>query len=169
MGMPDTDDPGVDLADRLRAACAALNDYDFIHVHTKGPDEAAHTKSPAAKKAMIEALDKGLGQAITPVLDDPDTLLVVTSDHATPCAGPLVHSGEAVVLCLLGQGIPRDSVERFDEVSAAAGALGQVRGKELMYLILNHTDRIKLTGIMDTPSDQAFWPGDYEPMRVEDS
>ncbi len=166
--VPDTDDPAQDLAARLRVARSALADYDFIHVHTKGPDEAAHTKNPMAKMEMIETLDRGLAAEIRPILEDPGVLLVVTSDHATPSAGPLVHSGENVPLTLVGQGIPRDGVQRFDEVSAASGALGQVRGKELMYLVLNHTDRIKLRGIMDTPDDQAYWPGDYEPMRIDD-
>ena len=138
-------------------------------MHTKGPDEAAHTKSPAAKKIMIEALDKGLGRAIAPLLDDPEVLLVITSDHATPCSGDMIHSGEAVALCFVGPGIPRDNVLRFDEVSAAAGALGQVRDKELMYLILNHTDRGKLMGIMDTPVDQAYYPGRYAPLRIDDA
>jgi 2,3-bisphosphoglycerate-independent phosphoglycerate mutase len=41
----DTDDPGADLAQRLTLAREALADHDFIHVHTKTPDEAAHTKS----------------------------------------------------------------------------------------------------------------------------
>ncbi|HPI93473.1 MAG TPA: alkaline phosphatase family protein [Deltaproteobacteria bacterium] len=168
MEVPDTGSLGEDLAARLRTAMQALREYDFIHVHTKGPDEAAHTKSPRAKKEVIETLDRGLARAIGPALQDPDVLLVVTSDHATPSAGPLVHSGEAVPLTFVGQGIPRDDVQRFDEVSAAAGALGTVRGKELMYLILNHTDRAKLMGIMDMTVDQDYWPGDYEPMTIED-
>ena len=79
------------------------------------------------------------------------------------------NSGEAVALCFVGPGIPRDNVLRFDEVSAAAGALGQVRDKELMYLILNHTDRGKLMGIMDTPVDQAYYPGRYAPLRIDDA
>ena len=37
----------------------------------------------------------------------------------------------------------------------------------MMYLILNHLDRIKLTGIMDTPHDQPYWPGRYQPFQVK--
>ena len=55
----------------------------------------------------------------------------------------------------------------FDEISAAGGVLGPVRGRELMYLILNHLDRAKLRGLMDTPVDQPYWPGRYAPFRVE--
>ena len=96
----------------------------------------------------------------------PELLIVVAADHSTPSSGPLVHSGEPVPIIMHGSGIRRDRVEHYDEISAAGGALGFVRGKELMYLILNHLDRAKLQGIMDTPADQPYWPGRYDPMRV---
>lgn len=165
--VPDTGDPERDLADRLNKAYEALNDYDFVHVHTKAPDEAAHTKDPDAKKSVIEALDRGLGRAINPLMHDPEVLLIVTADHSTPSSGPLIHSGESVPLTFYGRGVRRDRVSRFSEVDVASGALGGVRGKELMYLVLNHLDKAKLQGIMDTPVDQPFWPGDYEPFRLK--
>jgi 2,3-bisphosphoglycerate-independent phosphoglycerate mutase len=164
--MPDTGDPGHDLAVRLHAAKNALKDFDFIHVHTKAPDEAAHAKDPVAKKAVIESLDRGIGQALRPLADDPNVLLVVTADHSTPSTGPLIHSGEPVPLTFRGPGVRRDEVKRFDEISVSSGALGCVRGKELMYLTLNCLDRSKLAGIMDTPEDQPYWPGNAPPFRV---
>ena len=157
----DSNDPETDLARRLLLARTALKDHDFIHVHTKAPDEAAHTKNPLTKKIVIEALDRALFREIDWFLENPDILTVVTSDHSTPSSGPLVHSGEAVPLTMCGEGLRRDAVVNFDEVSAATGALGTVRNRELMSLILNHLDRIKLMGIMDTDDDQAFWPGNY--------
>jgi 2,3-bisphosphoglycerate-independent phosphoglycerate mutase len=162
----DTSEPDKDLALRLEMALAALSEYDFIHVHTKMPDEAAHTKDPIAKARVIEALDRGIGRVLENLLADPDLLLVVAADHSTPSSGPLVHSGEPVPLIFHGEGMRRDRVEAYDEISAAGGALGWVRGKELMYLILNHLDRAKLQGIMDTPVDQPYWPGRYAPFRV---
>jgi len=166
MRVSDSDDPENDLAERLSMAKAALANHDFIHVHTKAPDEAAHTKNPPAKKQVIEALDRALSREIDGLLNDPDVLTVVTSDHSTPSSGPLVHSGEAVPLVMCGEGLRRDAVVRFDEVSAAGGVLGVVRNTELMSLILNHLDRIKLMGIMDTDVDQAFWPGNYRQFTV---
>jgi len=163
----DTEDLEKDIADRLNTAYESLNDYDLVHVHTKAPDEAAHTKDPDAKKSVIESLDRGIGRAIGPLMDDPEVLLIVTADHSTPSSGPLIHSGESVPLMFYGQGVRRDGVSRFNEVDVATGALGSVRGKELMYLILNHLDKAKLQGIMDTPVDQPYWPGDYEPFRLK--
>ncbi len=164
--MSDSGDAARDLAERLALAGRALDSYDFIHVHTKEADEAAHRKDPRGKKAVIEALDRGIGRVIEPLLENPEVLVVVTADHSTPSGGALIHSGEPVPLAMVGGGVRRDGVQRFDEVSAAAGALGCVRGKEFIYMILNQLDRAKLAGIRDTPVDQPFYPGDYEPFRL---
>jgi 2,3-bisphosphoglycerate-independent phosphoglycerate mutase len=162
----DTDRPGDDLARRLKTALSLLPEYDFIHVHTKAPDEAAHAKDPGAKCRVIEALDRGIGSVLDDLMAEPELLIVVAADHSTPSSGPLVHSGEPVPLIFHGPGIRRDLVRGYDEIRAAGGALALVRGRELMYLILNHLDRAKLQGIMDTPVDQPYWPGRYTPLRV---
>lgn len=162
----DTQDPESDIAERLTIALTALDDYDFIHIHTKAPDEASHTKDPQAKKTVIEALDRGIGRSIDAFINNPEVLLIITSDHSTPSSGPLIHSGEPVPLTFCGQGVRRDGVHQFNEIEAASGALGCIRGKELICLILNSLDRAKLQGIMDTPVDQPFWPGEYEPFKI---
>ncbi len=89
----DTGDPGTDIAERLKFTANLLDTHDFIHVHTKTPDEAAHAKDPELKKQVIESLDTGIGPAIEPFLRDPDVLLVITADHSTPSSGALIHSG----------------------------------------------------------------------------
>ena len=163
----DSADPGNDLGQRIRMALASLPDYDFIHVHTKMPDDAAHKKDPLLKMRVIEELDRGIGAVLPELTGEPEPLVVVAADHSTPSAGPLVHSGEAVPLVFCGPGVRRDRVRQYDEVSAAGGALGFVRGKELMYLIINHVDRAKLHGLMDTPVDQAYWPGRTVPLLLK--
>ncbi len=163
----DTGNPGNDLAQRIHMAYECLNEYDFIHVHTKTPDEAAHEKNPLAKKSVIESLDKGIGKVIQPLLEDPELLVIVTADHSTPSSGPLIHSGESVPIMFHGSGVRRDRVRQFDEISAGSGALGTLRGKELIYMVLNHLNRSKLHGIMDTPVDQPYWPGKYNSFKLE--
>jgi 2,3-bisphosphoglycerate-independent phosphoglycerate mutase len=162
----DTDRPGDDLRQRLELAASAT-DFDFIYVHTKAPDEAAHTKDPEIKRAVLEALDKAFAFALKTIVTDPDTLLVITADHSTNSAGLMIHSGESVPLCMIGRYTRRDAVKRFDEVSCAGGALGAVRGRELMYLVLNFLDRGKLHGLMDSPWDQPFFPGKYKPLTLK--
>ena len=165
----DSDKPDEDLAGRIRMAYDHVREYDLIHVHTKIPDVAAHTKNPLNKIKAIEACDRGIGAAIEPLINDPDVVVVVTADHSTPSGGSMIHSGEPVPLLIHGPGVRRDAVDKYDEVSVAGGALSLVRGRELISLILNYLDRAKLQGLMDTPDDQPYWPGDYQPLTFDES
>lgn len=155
-----------DFAASLGMARSILKTRDFVHLHTKAPDEAAHAKDPLLKKQVIETLDRALSLALDDLLADREVLLVVTADHSTPSAGPLVHSGEPVPLVFHGVGVRRDKVVAFDEIEAAPGCLGCVRGVELMRLILNHLDRARLEGVRDTPRDCLHWPGNYRPFQL---
>jgi 2,3-bisphosphoglycerate-independent phosphoglycerate mutase len=157
----ETGDVEADFVEVLQLANALKDEFGYIHAHTKAPDEAAHTKDPKEKVRVLEALDRAIGQTVGPLIEDPEVLLVITSDHSTPSGGPLVHSGEPVPLIFCGEGVRRDKVEHFDEISAAAGCLSLVRGVELMQLVLNGLDRAKLAGIRDTPEECEFWPGEY--------
>ncbi|BCO10786.1 phosphoglycerate mutase [Desulfolithobacter dissulfuricans] len=163
----DTARPGMDLCARLQWVAGHKEQYSFFHVHTKAPDQAAHTKNPRNKVAVIEALDRGLGQVLDRLLDG-ETMVVVTADHSTPSAGPLIHSGEPVPIMAIGPGIRRDRVKSFDEVHCAGGALGQLQGQDFMYCVLNWLDRAKLQGLMDTPADQPYWPGNRKPFRIDE-
>jgi 2,3-bisphosphoglycerate-independent phosphoglycerate mutase len=162
----DTDDPGRDLLERLKLACSA-KEYDFIHVHTKATDEAGHTRDPLVKKRVIEAVDRALAYAVEEIVPDDDILFIVTADHSTASSGTMIHTGESVPLVMTGKYIRRDEVGKFDEVSCANGGLSLVRGRELMYLVLNFLDRGKLWGLMDSPDDQPFSPGRCTALRVD--
>ena len=167
VSVSDSEDPGRDMAERIEIAENALPQYDFIHLHTKVPDDIAHTKNPVAKKDAIESLDKGIGRSIDNLLSEKDVIVAVTSDHSTPSIGPLIHSGEPVPVTICGRGVRKDKIDKFDEISAADGSIGFIRGKELMYMLLNYMDRSKLVGLMDTPVDQPFTPGAYRPFCIK--
>jgi len=119
------------------------------------------------KKATIESLDRALAYAIEEITTDETILFVVTADHSTASTGRMIHSGETVPLTMVGKYTRRDDVNKFNEVNCAGGALGPVRGKELMYLILNFLDRGKLWGLMDSPVNQPFYPGNYKPLLID--
>jgi 2,3-bisphosphoglycerate-independent phosphoglycerate mutase len=159
----DTESPGRDLRERLAMAHRA-REYDFIHVHTKVTDEAGHQRDPRLKQKVIEELDASLAYVVDEILPDEEVLFVVTADHSTACSGTMIHTGETVPLTIAGKFVRRDAVDRFDEVSCAAGGLSLVRGRELMYLVLNFLDRGKLWGLMDAPDDQPFTPGPATPL-----
>jgi len=161
----DSEDPGEDLRGRIQIALADTT-HDFIHIHTKVPDEAAHSGDPKQKETVIAALDQGLDELIKAVEIRDDLLVAVTADHSTPSISNLIHLGEPVPFALVGPTIRRDEVDSFDEVSAAAGCIGLLRGKELMLMILNYTDRSALLGHRLGKTERPYFPDDYEPFKL---
>lgn len=162
----DTGNVEEDLKHRLRIAKDS-SDYDFIHVHTKMPDEAGHTKNPWYKKDVIEAIDRAMSVAVNEIIPDREILLVITADHSTASSGVMIHTGEAVPLTMVGKYVRNDRVGEFNEISCPSGGLGTLKGKELMYLVLNFLDKAKMKGIMDTPVDQPYYPGNYKPLTLK--
>ncbi len=160
----DTMAPEADLAQRLKIAIEA-EEYSFIHVHTKMPDKAGHSKNPVYKKDIISSLDKAIKVIRDEIILNPELLVVITGDHSTASSGNMIHTGESVPLTMVGKYIRRDDVTYFNEIDCVRGGLGIVKGDELMYLILNFMDMGKLKGIMDTPEDQPYYPGFYTPLR----
>lgn len=78
----------------------------------------------------------------------------------------MIHTGETVPLTMVGKYVRKDKVGEYNEISCARGGFGVVKGKELMYLILNFLDKAKMYGLMDTPVDQPYYPGNYEPFTL---
>ncbi|MDO8915854.1 MAG: alkaline phosphatase family protein, partial [Coriobacteriia bacterium] len=98
--LPDWTD---DLRMRLGVAARAIAEgHDYIHVHTKAPDVAGHTKDPERKRAVLEALDRAIPALWDEGLVAPGNLVIVTGDHGTPSGTELVHSGDAVPFAMLG-------------------------------------------------------------------
>ena len=161
----DTGNTEEDFRYRLRFAKDAHH-YDFIHVHTKMPDEAGHAKNPRYKKEVIEALDRAMSVVVNEMIPDRETLVIVTADHSTASSGTMIHTGETVPITMVGKHVRNDKVREFNEIACSGGALGVVRGRELMHLVLNFLDRAKLCGLMDTPVDQPYYPGNYRPLKL---
>lgn len=160
----DGKDPGDDLAQRIDMA---IDDdfYDFIHVHTKRPDEAAHNGEPEEKSRVISALDRGLKRLVEAVEERKDLIVAVSSDHSTPSVSSLIHSGEPVPVTIAGPNVRRDKVDAFDEISAAGGCLGMLRGKELLLTLINYADRSSLHGHCLGEKYRPFFPKDYDPFK----
>jgi len=152
-------DHAEELGERLERALSALDSgRDFAFVHTKAPDEASHTGRPARKVAACEALDGAFAPLADYAAGMPELLTVITADHPTPSGGSpeVIHSGESVPVVMAGATVRVDGVERFDEVSCASGALGQLRGADLMPLILNFTNRARFAGSRLTPAEIPY-------------
>jgi 2,3-bisphosphoglycerate-independent phosphoglycerate mutase len=122
----------------------------FVYVHDKRVDEAGHTKDPRRKQSAVEELDGLLAE-----LPTDRAIICVTGDHATPASPEVIHSGDPVPLVMAGPGVRADPVTSFGELDCAAGILGQLRGPDLMPVLLNAADRPLFLGSRPTPVDGA--------------
>ena len=70
--------------------------------------------------------------------------------------------------CPRGPTVRRDRVDAFDEIRAASGCLGLLRGKELMQILLNCANRSALFGHHLTPKETHYFPRNYTPFTLEE-
>jgi len=116
-----------------KMAFAALSEFDYLFVHIKGPDNAAHDQDAAAKIAIIERIDKELVAYLTTQVDWQTTHLAFTGDHTTPIDyGD--HTAEPVPIVFVGPNVLPDKVKRFNERAATEGGLGRFSGQALPIL-----------------------------------
>jgi 2,3-bisphosphoglycerate-independent phosphoglycerate mutase len=161
LAAPETDDPVGDLRGRVALARERLDAGDtFVFCHQKTTDAAGHTKDPAVKRDTIAKLDGALRD-----LPTDRAIVCVTGDHATPASPDVIHSGDPVPLLVAGPGVRADAVRRFGELDFAAGILGQLRGPDLMPVLLNAADRPLFLGSRPTPFEGADgYPALLEPL-----
>ncbi len=158
---PETDDPVGDLRGRVELSRLRLDAGDtFVFCHQKTTDAAGHTKDPAVKRDTIAALDAALDD-----LPVDRAIVCITGDHATPASPDVIHSGDPVPLLVAGPGVRADAVTTFGELPFAAGILGQLRGTDLMPVLLNAADRPLFLGSRPTPFEGADgYPALLEPL-----
>jgi 2,3-bisphosphoglycerate-independent phosphoglycerate mutase len=160
---PETDDPVGDLRRRVALAAERLDAGDtFVFCHQKTTDAAGHTKDPTVKRDTIAELDAaldGLRLLVT------RAIVCITGDHATPASPDVIHSGDPVPLLVAGPGVRADGVTGFGELPFAAGILGQLRGPDLMPVLLNAADRPLFLGSRPTPFEGVDgYPAVLEPL-----
>lgn len=131
--------PGAGRADVYRAwahrAAEVLPQYDGLYLHLKGPDEPGHDGDYDAKRRSIEEIDAHFFGALLPSVNLATTLVAVTADHATPCE-LRGHSADPVPLLVSGAGTSPDGAGRFHEAAASRGALGRLRGVDILPLLV---------------------------------
>jgi 2,3-bisphosphoglycerate-independent phosphoglycerate mutase len=126
----------VDYPIWAKIALDSLKKYNGIYVHIKGPDEPGHDGDFNKKKEIIEAIDKFFFASLLPDLDINNTVIAVTSDHSTVCA-IRAHSADPVPLLVSGGNIQPDGSLSFSEKAAKLGSIGQLRGQEIMPLLVS--------------------------------
>lgn len=124
--------------ERARAVREMAATHPFVYVHLKGPDEPGHDGEAAAKRDVIETIDRSFFGPFLEGLDLSRARILVTADHATPCV-LRGHSDDPVPVLIVGRGVPaepRPAPPKFGESASAAGALGRRMGRDLLGLLL---------------------------------
>ncbi len=108
-------------------AAEALEGFDALYVHIKGPDVPAHDGRALDKRDVISAIDRAFFGEVLPLLDTRGTIVAVTADHSTSCVRK-AHTAEPVPLVVSGGPVRPDGSTGFGERACRTGSLGQLRG-----------------------------------------
>lgn len=113
----------------------ALEHYDGVYAHLKGPDVPGHDGLYDKKIESIEKIDSIFFENLILKLNLSKVVIAVTADHATPCSLKS-HSEDPVPLMVITSGITPDGLDYFGESACAKGSLGRIKGTELMPLLV---------------------------------
>jgi 2,3-bisphosphoglycerate-independent phosphoglycerate mutase len=108
---------------RVKRLVDLMPEYDCFYIHLKGPDEPGHDGNCQKKTSIISAIDEHFFGNLLQKISLHDTMLCVTSDHATPCALK-VHSDTPVALLVSGGNVTDDEIGKFSEKDCLKGSLG---------------------------------------------
>jgi len=136
---------GLDTDYRAKgdAALRLLRSNDFVFVNIKAGDIASHDGDFRTKVRVVENIDAMLGVVLKDLHEE--VVVALTCDHSTPVSVK-DHSADPVPITISGGDARVDGVREFDEVSVAGGALGRIRGMDLMPILLGMADRAKKFG-----------------------
>ena len=116
------------------AAVVAIRTHDFVYVHVEAIDEVSHAGDLALKLKVIEDFDRRLVGRVRAACG-PDVTFAVLPDHPVPLATGR-HTRTPVPVAVCGPGFAPDAVQTYDEAAAPRGALGALKGPDLMNLLL---------------------------------
>jgi len=132
LGMEPVDAPRSDPAGFGPAAGAeALDGFQALYVHIKGPDVPAHDGRFEDKRAVITTIDRAFFGELLPRIDTARVIVAVTADHATSCIRR-AHTADPVPLLISGGPIDPDGSSSFGERACAEGSLGLLRGVQIL-------------------------------------
>ena len=114
-----------------KLALEAIEGYDGLYIHIKGPDVPAHDGDHDGKIRSIEEIDSIFFAHLLDSLDLSRSIVAVTADHSTSCARK-AHTDGPVPLLVSGGGVSPDNVETYGESASRKGALGHLQGPEIM-------------------------------------
>ena len=117
-----------------RLAIEALDGFDALYVHIKGPDVPAHDGRAEDKRDVIASIDRGFFAEVLAAIDLDRMIVAVTADHATSCVRK-AHTADPVPLVVAGNGVRSDGSTAFGERACASGTFGILRGPNVLVRI----------------------------------
>jgi 2,3-bisphosphoglycerate-independent phosphoglycerate mutase len=148
-GLDVIDAPGAtggldtDMLSKAKVALRELERKDLVMMNVKAPDIASHDGNARLKVEVIERLDAMAGSLKDGLPEG--AALALCADHCTPVCR-MDHSGDPVPLTIYTESSIRDGVKSYDEVSCASGALGRIRGRDLLPILIDKVDRSEKFG-----------------------
>jgi 2,3-bisphosphoglycerate-independent phosphoglycerate mutase len=112
----------------------ALEDYDGLYIHLKGPDVPAHDGRAVDKRDVIADIDEGYFGTLLPGVGS-NVVLAVTADHSTSCVRK-AHTADPVPLVVYSKGSISDNVTSFSEAAAADGTIGRLLGPQILPMLV---------------------------------
>jgi 2,3-bisphosphoglycerate-independent phosphoglycerate mutase len=114
----------------------ALEEWDALYVHLKGPDVPAHDGRAFDKRDVIAAIDEGYFGTLLPGIG-PRVVLAVTADHSTSCVRK-AHTADPVPLVVWTSTLPSDGTTAYSEAEAADGMIGRLHGTDVLPMLVDH-------------------------------
>ena len=127
----------------LKAIETIKADYNYVFVHIKATDNAAHDGNAAEKVQAIEKTDEMVGRILEDVADK--VVIAVTGDHTTAVSVG-EHQCDPVPIVFWSDFIRADSVKKFSEFDAPDGALHTIKGMDVMPILLGYAGYIEKFG-----------------------
>jgi len=132
---PSGDDKERVYREWAQTAAREYENFDGLYMYLKGPDEPGHDGLAEAKRAVIELIDRAFFGTLLETVPLDDVVIAVTADHATPVTLGR-HSDDPVPLLVAGAGVEPDGTRVFNEKACAGGALGALKGTDVMPLLV---------------------------------
>lgn len=132
---------GEPFSEKIAAVRRSWGEYDFVFLHIKKTDSMGEDGRFEGKVELIEEFDRWLPELLA--LNPP--VLVITGDHSTPVS-LRSHSWHPVPVLIRGKYVRFSHPGRFTEIAALSGALGRMRGIELMAEVLAQAGRLRKFG-----------------------
>jgi 2,3-bisphosphoglycerate-independent phosphoglycerate mutase len=107
----------TDLGAKMATAIEALKRYDFVLLHIKGTDTAAHDKNPKLKRTFLERIDRDI---CTWLLHLRNIDIAVATDHATSSKSGEHIFGPVPFMLYSPHGLS-GRIGRFDERGCLTG------------------------------------------------